>query len=110
MARHQLYVLSNPVEGREEEYNTWYTDQHLPDVLRAPGFVAAQRFKITERVAGTADYSYLAVYEMEAADPHDAVVQLLARAGTADMVMSEALDPEFLVVLCEAITPLVRRG
>jgi hypothetical protein len=33
-----LVVMSNPVPGREQEYNTWYDTQHLPDVLQNPGF------------------------------------------------------------------------
>jgi hypothetical protein len=34
-------VFSNPVEGREDEYNAWYDEVHLPDVQRIPGVVGA---------------------------------------------------------------------
>ena len=30
-----------------EEYHRWYSQQHLPDVLACPGFIRAQRFRIT---------------------------------------------------------------
>lgn len=46
MATHIFDVHSNPVPGREDEYNDWYTNQHLSDVLASPGFVAAQRFEV----------------------------------------------------------------
>ena len=30
-----------------DEYHRWYSQQHLPDVLACPGFIRAQRFRIT---------------------------------------------------------------
>ena len=45
MPRYNLIVLTNPVDGREDEYNDWYTNVHLDDVLKVPGVVAAQRFR-----------------------------------------------------------------
>ena len=44
MTKCNFVILSNPVAGREDEFNEWYTKQHLDDVLKVPGFVAAQRF------------------------------------------------------------------
>lgn len=45
MATALLVVLTEPVEGREDEYNIWYSNNHFDDVLKAAGFGAAQRFK-----------------------------------------------------------------
>jgi hypothetical protein len=41
MAKHVFVVLTNPVEGKEDTYNDWYTNVHLGDVLKVPGIVAA---------------------------------------------------------------------
>jgi len=46
MSRHVFAVLTNPVEGREAEFNAWY-DRHLHDILRLPGLVSAQRFRLS---------------------------------------------------------------
>jgi len=47
MGRYSLVVLSNPVSAaREQAYNDWYEHQHVPDVLRVPGFKSAQRLKL----------------------------------------------------------------
>ena len=51
------YVFSNPTEGMEVRYNTWYNVQHAPDVVAVPGFVTAQRFVLTDEQLS----SYLAV-------------------------------------------------
>jgi hypothetical protein len=65
-----IYMLfSNATPGAEEEYNDWYTNTHLDDVLAVPGFVAAQRFVITDARRQEGDpepeHKYLAVYEIE---------------------------------------------
>lgn len=45
--KYSLVVLSNPVSAaREQAYNDWYEHQHVPDVLRIPGFKSAQRLKL----------------------------------------------------------------
>jgi hypothetical protein len=67
MATYRLLVLSNPVEGREDEYNDWYTDRHLGDIVSLDGFVAAQRFRFVRprRPGQEPEYRYLAIYEVE---------------------------------------------
>ena len=34
MVQYRFLVFSNPIEGREEEYEDWYTNQHISDVVR----------------------------------------------------------------------------
>jgi hypothetical protein len=47
VAKHVFVVFTNPLEGREDDYNAWYSDVHLKDVLQVPGIIAAQRFKLS---------------------------------------------------------------
>lgn len=86
-----LVVLTNPVAGREDEYNDWYTNRHLADVLKVPGFKAARRFKLAQDDPA-AKWKYLAIYEFETNDPAKALGELNSYAGTPDMVLSEAMD------------------
>jgi len=39
--RHLLIVLTNPVEGKEDSFNDWYTNQNLHDVLKIDAFISA---------------------------------------------------------------------
>ena len=66
MARHVLVALTNAADGRDDEFNDWYNNQHLGDVLQIPGFVSAQRFKLgaAQRMASP-PYKYLTLYEIE---------------------------------------------
>ena len=86
-----LVVYSKPVEGKEKEYNDWYSEQHLSDVLKINGFKSAQRFKLTDEHI-EAKWKYLALYEFESTDPTNTLKELTARAGTSEMVISEAMD------------------
>lgn len=64
-------VYSKPIEGREAEFDEWYNNVHLPEILAVPGVVSAQRFNLMDaeitRVAGipVPTHRYLAIYEME---------------------------------------------
>ena len=44
MARYTFVVYTNPVSGQDDAYHKWYDNQHLRDVTRIPGYIAAQRF------------------------------------------------------------------
>ena len=90
MTTHQLFVFSNPAAGREDEYNDWYDNTHLGEVLQVPGFVAAQRYRVGPALVGSLPHRYLAVYEIEGDDPSTALAELGKAAGT--MNMSEAFD------------------
>jgi hypothetical protein len=105
MAAYTLAVMTNAVEGRDAEFNEWYTNQHLGDVLRVPGFTAARRFKLSEGYSSP--HAYLALYEMETDNPAAVLEELTKRAGTPQMPISEAMDPNAGLVLYEGITPLI---
>jgi len=96
MATHRLVVFTQPTEGREDEYNQWYDEVHLREVLETDGFVAAQRFALADAQIGdvtdAAPSRYLAIYEIEA-DSLEAALEKL-NAGAATMQMSDALDTD----------------
>ncbi|WP_260583647.1 DUF4286 family protein [Sphingopyxis sp. PET50] len=90
----QLYiVLTNATPGDDDEFNDWYSNTHIPDVLAVPGFVAAQRFRLVDHPALRAyPYRYLALYEVAAGEADAAFAELAARAGTERMMLSPTLD------------------
>lgn len=54
------------VPSRENEYNNWYYNIHLPDVLKSPGFVGVKRYVIKEPRNGRG--KFLTVCEIETDD------------------------------------------
>lgn len=57
-----LGVWTDVLAEHEEEFNTWYTQQHLPERLAIPGFFNVRRY-----VSVTAP-KYLAYYETESVE------------------------------------------
>lgn len=95
MAKYTFIVMTNSTAGKEAEFNEWYNQQHIPDVLNVPGFVCAQRFCLADtQMRGEASnaYKYLALYEIETDDLAGVLKDLRSRAGTPEIVMSDTLD------------------
>ena len=82
-----LIVYSSPADGREDDYNAWYDDIHLPEFSALPGVIAGRRFK----VAGDGKPQYAAVYELSS--PPDQVFGAM-NAGVKDgtVHMTDAID------------------
>ena len=111
MPRYNLIALTNPVDGQEAEFNDWYTNVHLADVLKLPGVKAAQRLKLsdTQHRPGPFEWTYMAVYEIDIDDISTTLSALKARSETDEMPLSAALRPERMVWIYEPITEVVTR-
>jgi hypothetical protein len=112
MPKYTFLAFTNPTPGKEDEYNQWYEEHHLKDVLQCPGFVSARRFRLASTQfqfnTVTPPYSYLALYEIETDDIEASLSEIVRRAGTADMVMVDAIDMATLFApLYEEVTPLI---
>jgi hypothetical protein len=111
MAKFKLVVMTEPKDGREDEYNEWYTNQHLADVVAVPGFRSAQRFKLKDAMGFEQRNRYLAIYEIESDDPQAVVAEMFRRRDTPAMVVSEALDLDKATCgLYEVCSPVVEAG
>jgi hypothetical protein len=109
MASLRLIVLTNPVEGQEDEYNDWYSGRHLNDVLAVEGFRAAQRFRFRPGQLGEGPgFQYLAIYEVEGMTAEEAEAALLKNAADRELMpISKAMARERATWWFEAIGPRV---
>jgi hypothetical protein len=96
MAKYLFLILGNATEGRDDEFNAWYDNQHLGDVLKIPGFVSAQRFALVEGGPISAR-KYLTLYEVETEGLAATQAALGAAAGGPAMPMSSSLDTSTLI-------------
>ena len=85
-----LVVYSNPVEGREDEYNEWYDHTHLGEVCAVPGITGAARYSLGADDPA-APHRYLAIYNLEG-DTDAIQAELMERVGSGAINMSDALD------------------
>lgn len=91
-----LLVMSNPRDGRHDDFNDWYSHIHIRDVMRLPGSSAVQRLRLVPEGIAAADgivadhqFDYLAVYEC-----HDIERVSAGHGGvfTPMMLISDSFD------------------
>ena len=79
-----MLVRTHPQDpAREQEFNDWYNGNHVPDVLNAPNFEAAIRYKVAATLMGRVP-SYLALYYVAQDDVGTANRELLEYLKTDD--------------------------
>ena len=91
MGKYVFMVFANAVEGKDDEFNDWYNNVHLGEVLQVPGFASGQRFEMSGDPTLGADHKYLAMYELETDDPQ-ATLGELNKAVAEWMQMSDSMD------------------
>lgn len=94
MTSYRFVVLSNAVDGRENEFAQWYDTNHLPEITAITGITSGQRFRVAAapaaaRMNANNPYAYLAIYEIET-DDIAAVVAALSDPSTR--VRSDSVD------------------
>ena len=71
MARYLLFAFSDCKDpARENEFNEWYDNMHVPDMLEVPGMIQATRW-ISAESKEVQIRKYLALYELETDDVTD---------------------------------------
>lgn len=58
---HIFMALTNPVPGKEDEYNEWYNIHHVHDIVEVPCYMSGRRFHLIDS-KGVAPYQYIAFY------------------------------------------------
>ncbi|MEE6175104.1 hypothetical protein [Mycobacterium sp. 050134] len=100
MAKGIVLVESRPgAPEREQEYNAWYDEVHLGELVALDGFVSARRLR---PVSG--DGPYVAIYEVEGDDLQTILDNMLANAGRPRMSDALQLDPPPTMRLLEVTT------
>ncbi|MGH1561575.1 hypothetical protein [Mumia sp. DW29H23] len=98
-----MVVKTNPVDGREDEFNAWYSNEHVPEILAVPGFVGARRYVALEDPADAGDpgFRYVAIYEIEGSVP-----EALAALGAAGIAPGPAMDERTSVAVYSSFPPV----
>ena len=100
MAKGIILVESRPSSPeREQEYNTWYDEIHLGELVALDGFVSARRFRPVD-----GEGPYVAVYEIEGDNLQAILDNMIANAGQLHMSDALQLDPPPIPRLLEVTT------
>ena len=108
MARYRWLVFTNCTPGSDADYNQWYDEVHVPDLLRIPGIVGVKRASVAGPQMAMLDngdlelagaeripYRYLSVYELDTEDPKAVLAEVQRRARTPEMEITPLLVAAF---------------
>ena len=111
MPRYRMIMLSQAQAGREEEFERWYDETHIPEMLQVPGFLAAQRFRTAMNVVGKTPYPFCTIYELEADSAKAAAGAMFGAMQRGQVTTSDLLDPaNGQGFLCEEVRERVTRA
>lgn len=88
-------VASNPVEGREADFVTWYSGQHIHDLLNIPGVKAAQFFKLSNpqyRAGQKHPLQYLVIWKIDSDHLAEVFLRIQNGLATGTTVRSDAMN------------------
>lgn len=83
-----MIAFSRPASAEQEaEYNNWYSNIHLPEVMKIKGVIGARRYKTAdikppEGISGRT-HPYVAIYELSATN--EAELEMVMNALDATM-------------------------
>src|SRR5262252_7788554 len=94
--RYVMLVFANPIPGKEGEFNDWYTNTHMGDLVQLPGWMGAQRFRIITSVIprpSVAGYShgYLIIWDLEDNEANAALARMTAAIAGGKSRLGAAL-------------------
>ncbi|BBX94904.1 DUF4286 family protein [Mycobacterium lacus] len=106
MTKGIIYVESRPSSpDRDREYNTWYDEVHMPELVALDGFVSARRLRTVD-----GDGPYVALYEIEGDDLQAILDNMVANAGQLHMSDALQFDPPPVMRLLEVTTEYTPAG
>ncbi|SOJ57292.1 hypothetical protein MSIMFB_04768 [Mycobacterium simulans] len=92
-----IHVETRPSSpDRDQEYNTWYDEVHLPELVALDGFVSARRLRPVDD-----EGPYVALYEIEADDLQSVLQNMLDNARNLHMSDALQFDPPPVMRLLE---------
>lgn len=99
MPKGLLLVMSSPTDGADEdEFNSWYTEVHAPEIISRGAAVSFRRFKAGGIPLGPGipqlPQRYACIYEIEAETVEDveAIERLLRQTSDQSSGISPTLD------------------
>ncbi|MEU0538485.1 hypothetical protein ABZ319_01355 [Nocardia sp. NPDC005978] len=85
-----LHVTSTPYPDRVDEFDRWYSEVHVPDMLAVPAVKSCSRFRLTDP---DGPVRFLAVYAVDGDDPAALLAELGACAADGRIRPGTASDP-----------------
>lgn len=104
MPQFRYIVITVAADGRDAEFNDWYDNVHIADVLAVPGFASVERSVVVRSDKTVGPTQYVAIYELDTDEPGAVLEDLRSRVADGRIPMSDTLGGVERY-LCRVITP-----
>ncbi len=115
--RYAFLVITNPIPGREAEFNDWYNMRHLGDLLQLKGWTGAQRFRLAWGMKPDQDtpryrFGFLTQWDWEGANDSELMGEAVKaiRGGKSRLGAPFNYAPGASInIIYQALTPRIAR-
>jgi hypothetical protein len=108
--KYKMIVFTNAVEGREKDFNDWYQNVHLKQIVSIKSFGTAQRFRFHTNIVpgGTDPARYMAIYDIETDDIGAALREMNELAESGRMPLPDSMDTHIIGAVYEEFGEVVK--
>jgi hypothetical protein len=108
--KYKMVVFTNAVEGKDKEFNDWYQNTHLKQIVSIKSFVQAQRFRFNANIIpGAANPSrYMAIYDIETDDINASLGAMNDLAASGRMPLPESMAQPIIGAVYEEFGEAVK--
>ncbi len=108
--KYKMVVFSNAVEGKDKDFNDWYQNTHLQQIVSIKGFTKAQRFRFHGNIVpGAPDPArYMAIYDVETDDIGAALQGMGELAASGRMPLPDSMDKHIIGAVYEEFGEAVK--
>lgn len=106
MATTKIAFIGRAVAGREAEFNAWYDDVHVPELLAlVDGLTAVTRYRGQDPESPGAEPVYYNVYEVAgSADPRAVFDAIGSVASAGQLQLSDAMAGGWHAVILDEVS------
>lgn len=108
--KYKMVVFSNAVEGKDKDFNDWYQNTHLKQIVSIKSFKVAQRFRFQANIIpGSADPArYMAIYDIETDDIGAALGAMGELAASGRMPLPDSMAQPIVGAVYEEFGEIVK--
>ena len=108
--KYKMVVFTNAVEGKDKDFNDWYQNTHLAQIVSIKSFVQAQRFRFhTSIVPGSPDSArYMAIYDIETDDINASLAAMNELAVSGRMPLPDSMSQHIVGAVYEDFGEVVK--
>jgi hypothetical protein len=108
--KYKMVVFSNAVEGKDKDFNDWYQNTHLKQIVGIKSFKVAQRFRFHANIIpGSGDPArYMAIYDIETDDIGAALGAMGELAASGRMPLPDSMAQPIVGAVYEEFGEIVK--